>query len=118
MRFSAVADGAERRAGRPLVAGGARCVAPAVLPQHPLALLHRHGPGEQEALPEPAPHRGQHVPLRRDLDALRDHLQPERVGDADDALDQGDLPGVARDVVDVRLVDLQYVDGEVPQIAQ
>jgi hypothetical protein len=51
------------------------------------------------------------------LYSFTDYVQPEVVGDADDAVDEICVPGRRSDLADERFVDLQTVEWEVSQVA-
>lgn len=70
----------------------------------------RHRPGEMKALDRGAADLRQDIGLRLGLDALGDDLEVERHAELDDQLDDRAGPGVAADIVDERLVDLDRVD--------
>ena len=89
-----------------------------VLDQAPLGIVLLNSLGEVEALSPGAPEPHEFADLRRVLDALRDHIHPQRVGEADDRTDDRGVVGIDADTVDERAVDLQDVDREPFQVRE
>src|ERR1700748_399587 len=79
---------------------------------------HRLGAAEVEALAEVALERDERDALLVLLDALSDDCHAERARELDDHPHERSLPAAARQAVDERLGDLEYVEGQGVEVAE
>mmetsp|Transcript_20721 Transcript_20721/g.38883 ORF Transcript_20721/g.38883 Transcript_20721/m.38883 type:complete len:265 (-) Transcript_20721:52-846(-) len=80
--------------------------------------IGRQRPAEQIALHRLATLAAQEVELARGLDPLGQGLQAQRLGHADDGIDDGAVLGVLGQVAHEGLVDLELADAELLQMAE